>query len=201
MEIITPPQAGGLGICKGNYSFWHEMSNAFQEFETVEKKEDDLVIVHYTSGPTGPPKGCMMTEGSVIAIFPYAHYCLDIQENDMFWGFADPGGPRCAGYPQRELGGPGHSRSEGGDGLPSRLRSFQCPVHVGQDTEARPISLPSCCGSSLRPNPVPRSRFRCLWPYTLRTLGLSRLCHRRCYDYLWRSICWCAPRHKRASLI
>lgn len=91
VEILVLPTAQGVGIYPGDYSFWHEMSLASQEFETVKMGGDDLIVVHYTSGTTGNPKGSMVTQNSTIFTIPYAQYCLDIRQEDMFWGFGDPG--------------------------------------------------------------------------------------------------------------
>lgn len=57
----------------------------------VETTTDDLALLVYTSGTTGPPKGTTITHNGILSVLPYAKYCLDIHENEMFWGFADPG--------------------------------------------------------------------------------------------------------------
>jgi acetyl-CoA synthetase len=52
---------------------------------------NDPALLVYTSGTTGPPKGTLILQKGIISVLPYAKYCLDIQENEMYWGFADPG--------------------------------------------------------------------------------------------------------------
>jgi acetyl-CoA synthetase len=57
----------------------------------VECKADDTSVILYTSGTTGQPKGTLLQQIAGITTLPFAKYNLDIQPNDMFWGFADPG--------------------------------------------------------------------------------------------------------------
>ncbi len=91
VSIVTVTKERGIGLRRGDHSFWHEMNNASPEFQTVETKEDDLAVLQYTSGTTGLPKGTMITHGGIIAVLPYPHFCLSLKDDDMFWGFADPG--------------------------------------------------------------------------------------------------------------
>jgi acetyl-CoA synthetase len=91
VDIVVVGGERGLGIRRGDVGFYHEMASATREFETVETKSEDLAIIQFTSGTTGPPKGAMVTHGSMICLLPYPRYCLGIQEDDVFWGFADPG--------------------------------------------------------------------------------------------------------------
>jgi len=91
VKIVVVSQAQDTGLYQGDYSFWHEMSLASREFETVKKKADDLVVIHYTSGTTGTPKGVMIPESGAMFMLPFAQYALDLRPDDMFWGFADPG--------------------------------------------------------------------------------------------------------------
>ncbi len=91
LSIIVVAREQGIGLHQGDLSFWHEMTNARPEFNTAETKETDLAVLQYTSGTTGLPKGTMITHGGIIAVLPYPHFCLGLKDDDMFWGFADPG--------------------------------------------------------------------------------------------------------------
>jgi acetyl-CoA synthetase len=87
--VLSGPQ--GAGLRPGDVDFWQEMGKASQEFAAEKMGPDDLILVHYTSGTTGRPKGAVVTENSVGYMLPYARYALDVKATDMFWGFADPG--------------------------------------------------------------------------------------------------------------
>lgn len=91
VKIIVVPTGRGVGIYGGDLSFWHEMGKASGKFETVETKADDLAVLVYTSGTTGPPKGTEILQKGIVSVLPYAKYCLDVKDTDMYWGFADPG--------------------------------------------------------------------------------------------------------------
>ena len=89
--VVVAAREGETGLQPGDLDFWHEMSLASREFEPVKKAGTDLVVVHYTSGTTGKPKGVMVAENSAMFTIPFAQYALDLKPDDMFWGFADPG--------------------------------------------------------------------------------------------------------------
>ncbi len=60
-------------------------------YKMAPTKPDDLAILHFTSGTTGKPKGCMHVHEAVITHHVTAKYALDLCEDDIFWCTADPG--------------------------------------------------------------------------------------------------------------
>ncbi len=89
MVVVSGPN--GEGLQKGDYDYWAELSAASEEFHAEKMKPEDLLLVHYTSGTTGKPKGAMVNQKGALYMIPYSMHALDLKKNDMFWGFADPG--------------------------------------------------------------------------------------------------------------
>jgi len=67
------------------------MHHASDQFTTVATVDEDLALLHFTSGTTGRPKGAMHVHGAVTAHLATARYALDLHPEDVFWCTADPG--------------------------------------------------------------------------------------------------------------
>jgi acetyl-CoA synthetase len=67
------------------------MAEVGDEARIEPTREDDLALLHFTSGTTGPPKGAMHGHGAVLAHFTSGRYALDLHDEDTFWCTADPG--------------------------------------------------------------------------------------------------------------
>ena len=69
-------------------SLFDEASNEF-DIEWVDL--EDGLILHYTSGSTGSPKGVYHVHNVMIQQYISGKYVTDIKEDDVYWCTADPG--------------------------------------------------------------------------------------------------------------
>ena len=77
------------------------------EYDVVRTSMDDPSTMQYTSGTTGPPKGVVMTHKVLPILYPHTKYALDVTEDDLVWGAADPSwsyGLFTAGFSPMALG-------------------------------------------------------------------------------------------------
>ncbi|WP_105988899.1 acetate--CoA ligase [Staphylococcus agnetis] len=65
-----------------------EANTAF-DIEWLDK--EDGLILHYTSGSTGQPKGVLHVQNAMFVHYISGKYVLDLQEDDVYWCTADPG--------------------------------------------------------------------------------------------------------------
>ncbi|WP_317955249.1 acetate--CoA ligase [Staphylococcus haemolyticus] len=71
--------------------FNKELKQASEEFDIEWLKEDDGLILHYTSGSTGQPKGVLHVQIAMLLHYISGKYVLDLKEDDIYWCTADPG--------------------------------------------------------------------------------------------------------------
>ncbi|CAM5586725.1 acetate--CoA ligase OS=Lysinibacillus sphaericus OX=1421 GN=LS41612_06225 PE=4 SV=1 [Lysinibacillus sphaericus] len=48
------------------------------------------MILHYTSGSTGAPKGVLHVHNAMIQHYQSTQWVLDLGDNDIYWCTADP---------------------------------------------------------------------------------------------------------------
>ncbi len=65
--------------------------NASAEFDIEWLDKEDGMILHYTSGSTGQPKGVLHVQYAMIQQYISGKYVLDLKEDDVYWCTADPG--------------------------------------------------------------------------------------------------------------
>ncbi len=72
------------------HSFETLLADQSAEFDVVRTSIDDPSTMQYTSGTTGRPKGVVMTHRVLATLYPHTKYALDVNEDDLVWGAADP---------------------------------------------------------------------------------------------------------------
>lgn len=81
-EIIVSERSSGD---HEYYSYQSLIDNGDNSLRAAETDRDDAVMLAYTSGTTGRPKGTFHTHRQMLAIADgYANYCLDPQPDDVF---------------------------------------------------------------------------------------------------------------------
>ncbi|MCG7332248.1 acetate--CoA ligase [Salinicoccus roseus] len=64
---------------------------ASDEFDIEWLDKEDGLILHYTSGSTGQPKGVLHVQHAMVQHYISGKYVLDLKEDDVYWCTADPG--------------------------------------------------------------------------------------------------------------
>lgn len=90
LAIVTIAGEQGLGIERGDISFWQAISGQSDRFEAEACSRRDPAIILYTSGSTGEPKGVEIAGNFLVCVWPYMRFGLDLQPSDTFWPTGDP---------------------------------------------------------------------------------------------------------------
>jgi acetyl-CoA synthetase len=91
VPIIVVAGERGTGIRRGDLSFWGEADAADPFFSIVETVATEASTILFTSGTTGPPKGCVIPHGALVGLIPFVQHVLALRPDDLMWATADPG--------------------------------------------------------------------------------------------------------------
>lgn len=91
VPMIVVAGERGTGLRRGDLSFWAEVEAADPAFDTVETRAEEPSTLMFTSGTTGPPKGCVIPHASLVGLIPFVQHVLALEPGDLLWATADPG--------------------------------------------------------------------------------------------------------------
>lgn len=90
-EVAGPPPVVTLGARAGETDFRAALDAQPDAFDPVMRRGDDLMLMMFTSGTTGPPKGVGVPLDALPALAAYMTWGIDLRPSDRFWNIADPG--------------------------------------------------------------------------------------------------------------
>lgn len=82
---------GDASLEPGDSSFWTALERASPVTETATVSGDEPMILIFTSGTTGNPKGVPVPVKALASFEAYMRFGLDVRDEDVYWNMADPG--------------------------------------------------------------------------------------------------------------
>ncbi len=90
LKIVTATREDS-SLEPGDFSFWTQLERARPVSEPVRVSGDDPMILIFTSGTTGNPKGVPVPIKGLASFEAYMRFGLDVRDEDVYWNMADPG--------------------------------------------------------------------------------------------------------------
>ena len=90
-HILLVAEDGGRTSVPGTLDLASLLDAAPAEFQIEPTSEEDMSLLHFTSGTTGTPKGAIHVHGAVATHWATGLYALDLHPDDIYWCTADPG--------------------------------------------------------------------------------------------------------------
>lgn len=93
VEHVIVVSDDGIGVRRGDVSYYEAMERAGLEYDTVRTQGSDPALLYYTSGVTGPAKGIVHGHRWIVGVAAAQLYAADLQqhETDLYWATGDRG--------------------------------------------------------------------------------------------------------------
>jgi len=91
MQIVTVSSRRQPDLAGGEHSFWSSLEKASPIVESTPVRGEDPLILIFTSGTTGNPKGVPVPIKGLASFEAYMRFGLDVRKEDVYWNMADPG--------------------------------------------------------------------------------------------------------------
>lgn len=75
----------------GDLDFAASLAIQSAAFDPVMRRGEDQMLMMFTSGTTGPPKGVAVPYAALPSFLTYMRYGIDLRPDDAYWNIADPG--------------------------------------------------------------------------------------------------------------
>jgi acetyl-CoA synthetase len=90
-HVLLVGDGGGPAALADTGDYATLMASASPAFEIAPTDPEDPVLLHFTSGTTGMPKGALHVHAAVVAHHITGKLALDLHADDVYWCTADPG--------------------------------------------------------------------------------------------------------------
>ena len=91
IEVITVAGARGVGIRRGDRSFWAEMDRSDANGPMVGTGRETPATLMFTSGTTSEPKACIIPHSGFVGLLPFIRHVFAIDQHDLLFATSDPG--------------------------------------------------------------------------------------------------------------
>jgi acetyl-CoA synthetase len=90
LRVVTVASPGET-VVPGDVPFQTALDSAQPVAEAVVVVGDDTMILMYTSGTTGQPKGVQIPARYLAWLASYVRFGIDLRDDDVYWNISDPG--------------------------------------------------------------------------------------------------------------